>query len=233
MTIFTPFLAGQEIDLNDCPLKKSGRTRNVHEHEALPGLLIKTLQPDLVDRNGYFKAYQWWKKGRPHGAYFAFRREIDEFIVLCRRQYGRGLSNLPIADLHGLVRTSAGLGLVVERISAKDGGLAPTMTELIGESRFEMSHMHALERFLGRCRELHIVFGDLTVNNIVYTEARDQRGEFVAVDGFGEKSAIPIHRWSKLMNDRKIERVRTRLLSAVPARLRKPARSDGILAKGA
>ena len=51
MTIFTPFLAGQEIDLGDCALKKGGRTRNVHEHEALPGLLIKTLQPDLVDRN--------------------------------------------------------------------------------------------------------------------------------------------------------------------------------------
>ena len=47
--------------------------------------------------------------------------------------------------------------------------------------------------------------------------------EFVAVDGFGEKSAVPIHRWSKLMNDRKIERVRKRLLSAVPARLTKPA----------
>ena len=111
----------------------------------------------------------------------------------------------------------------MERISAKDGGLAPTMTELIGESRFEMSHMHALERFLVRCRELHIVFGDLTVNNIVYTEARDPRGEFVAVDGFGEKSVIPIHRWSTLLNGRKIERVRKRLLSAVPARLKEAA----------
>ena len=223
MTIFTPFLAGQEIDLADCVLEKSGRTRNVHEHEALPGLLIKTLQPNLVDRNGYFRAYPSWKKGLPHGAYLVFRREIDEFIVLCRKQYGRGLSNLPIARVHGLVPTSAGMGLVVERISARDGGLAPTMTELIGESRFEMSHMHALERFLDRCRELHVVFGDLTVNNIVYSEARDPRGEFVAVDGFGEKSIIPIHRWSMLLNDRKIERVRKRLLAAVPARLRKPA----------
>ena len=52
MTIFAPFLAGQEIDLGDCILERSGRTRNVHEHQALPGLLIKTLQPDLVDRHG-------------------------------------------------------------------------------------------------------------------------------------------------------------------------------------
>ena len=233
MTIFTPFLAGQEIDLDDCVLKKGGRTRNVHEHEALPGLLIKTLQPDLVDRNGYFKAYARWKKRRPHGAYFVFRREIDEFLVLCRRQYGRGLSDLPIARIHGLVLTSAGLGLVVERISAKDGDLAPTMTELIGENRFEMSHMRALERFLDRCRELHVVFGDLTVNNIVYTEARDPRGEFVAVDGFGEKSVIPIHRWSTLLNGRKIERVRKRLLAAVPARLKEAAAPDGMPAQGA
>jgi hypothetical protein len=222
MTTFTPFLAGQQIDLADCVLVKSGRTRNVHQHEALPGLLIKTLQPELVDRDGYFKAYPRWKKGRPHGAYFAFRREVDEFIVLCRRLYGRDLSGLPIARIHGLVPTSAGLGLVVERISAGDG-LAPTMLEMIGQKRFEKRHLQAMERFLGRCRELRIVFGDLTVNNIVYTEARGPQGEFVAIDGFGEKSAVPVHRWSRLLNDRKIERVRRRLLAAVPARLKDEA----------
>jgi hypothetical protein len=222
MTTFAPFLAGQQIDLADCVLVKSGRTRNVHQHEALPGLLIKTLKSELIDRNGYFKAYPRWKKGRPHGAYFAFRREVDEFIVLCRRLYGRDLSGLPIARIHGLVPTSAGLGLVVERISAGDG-LAPTMLEMIGQKRFEKRHLQAMERFLGRCRELQIVFGDLTVNNIVYTEARDPRGEFVAIDGFGEKSAVPVHRWSRLLNDRKIERVRRRLLAAVPARLKDEA----------
>lgn len=222
MTTFAPFLAGQQIDLADCVLVKSGRTRNVHQHEALPGLLIKTLKSELIDRNGYFKAYPRWKKGRPHGAYFAFRREVDEFIVLCRRLYGRDLSGLPIARIHGLVPTSAGLGLVVERISAGDG-LAPTMLEMIGQKRFEKRHLQAMERFLGRCRELQIVFGDLTVNNIVYAEARGPQGEFVAIDGFGEKSAVPVHRWSRLLNDRKIERVRRRLLAAVPARLKDEA----------
>lgn len=232
MTSFTPFLAGQEIDLADCVLVKSGRTRNVHAHENLPGLLIKTVQPELVDRKGHFKAYEWWKKGRPHGAYSAFRREIDEFIVLCRRQYGRDLFRLPFARINGLVLTSAGLGLVVERISSADGDLAPTMIELVANGQFEDRHLQALDRFLARCRELHVVFGDLTVNNIVYTEARDPHGEFVAIDGFGEKSAIPFHRWSKFLNDRKIERVRRRLLLAVPTRL-KDETAGSISAAGA
>ena len=78
----------------------------------------------------------------------------------------------------------------------------------------------AMERFIERCRALHVVFGDMTVNNIVYSERRDPNGEFVAVDGFGEKSALPIHRWSRLLNDRKIDRVRWRILSAVPPALR-------------
>ena len=43
------------------------------------------------------------------------------------------------------------------------------------------------------------------------------------MDGFGEKSVIPIHRWSTLLNDLKIERVRKRLLAAVPARLKNAA----------
>jgi hypothetical protein len=219
MTSFTPFLAGQEIDLADCTLLKSGRTRNVHEQDGLPGVLVKTLKPELVGRTGHFMAYQWWKKGRPHGAYFSFRREIDEFIVLYRRHYGQNLSALPFARVHGLVVTSAGLGLIVERIAGKDGNLAPTMRELMAQGQFERRHLQAMERFLARCRELHIVFGDLTINNIVYTEARDARGEFVAIDGFGEKSAIPLHRWIKALNDRKIERVRRRLILALPAEL--------------
>jgi hypothetical protein len=220
MTTFAPFLAGQRIDLGDCVLLKSGRTRNVHEHQALPGVLIKTLQPGVVDDAGHIKAYQWWKKGRPHGAYFAFRREIDEFIVLCRRHYGREPANLPFARTYGLVETNVGLGVAVERIAATDGSLAPTMLELMRQERFGEHHVEALERFLALSRDLHVVFGDLTVNNIVYTEARDVRGEFVAIDGFGEKSAIPIHRWSKPINDRKIARLRRRLLNAMPQRLK-------------
>jgi hypothetical protein len=211
-----PVLAGQRIDLGDWRLLKSGRSRNVHENPDLPGLLIKTLKPEVVDATGHFEAYEWWKKGRPHGAYFAFRREIDEFIVLCRRHYGRNLASFPFARIYGLVLTSAGLGLVIERISDREGDLAPTMLELIGREEFGEPHLRAMERFLARCRDLHVVFGDLTANNIVYTEVRDPEGEFVAVDGFGEKAAIPVHRWSKFFNDRKIARVRKRLLGVVP-----------------
>jgi hypothetical protein len=219
MTTFAPFLAGQRIDLADCVLLKSGRTRNVHEHQDLPGLLIKTLQPGVVDDTGHIQAYEWWKKGRPHGAYFAFRREIDEFIVLCRRHFGREPESLPFARIYGLVQTSAGLGLVVERIAGMDGGLAPTMIELMRQQKFDKHHAEAVDRFLARCRDLHVVFGDLTVNNIVYTETRDPKGEFVAIDGFGEKSAIPVHRWSKTINDRKIARLRVRLIRAMPQHL--------------
>jgi hypothetical protein len=225
MMSFTPFLAGQEIDLADCELVKSGRTRNVHEHRSLPGLLIKTLQPGVMDANGHIKAYQWWKKGRPHGAYFSFRREIDEFIVICRRHYGRKMPALPFARIHGLVTTSAGLGLIVERIAGEDGDLAPTMRELMAAGQLERHHLQAMERFLARCRDLHVVFGDLTINNIVYTEGRDPQGEFVAIDGFGEKSAIPLHRWSRFLNDRKIERIRRRLIRALPATLKNEAGS--------
>ena len=224
MTPFSPFLVGQEIDLAQCTLLRSGKTRNVYEHGALPGLLVKTLQTGLVDAAGFFEAYPWWKKGRPPGAYFAFLRELEEFVVLSRRHWGRHLSGLPIASINGLVRTSAGLGLVVERISDRNGDLAPTMLELIVRGQLQPRHVAAMERFIERCRQLHIVFGDMTVNNIVYSEQRDPGGEFIAVDGFGEKSALPIHRWSRLLNDRKIDRVRLRILSAVPPGLKPDAR---------
>jgi len=224
MTSFRPFLVGQEIDLSQCTLLRSGKTRNVHEHSALPGLLIKTLQPGLVDGAGFFEAYPWWKRSRPPGAYFAFLRELEEFVVLGRRHWGRQLSGLPIASINGLVRTSAGLGFVVERISGGDGDLAPTLLELAVRGSIQPRHVAAIERFFERCRELHIVFGDMTVNNVVYSEVRDPVGEFVAIDGFGEKSAVPIHRCSRFFNDRKIDRVRQRMLSVVPPALKSQGR---------
>ncbi|MCX7305572.1 MAG: YrbL family protein [Hyphomicrobiales bacterium] len=229
MTPFRPFLVGQEIDLAQCALLRSGQTRNVHEHSALPGLLIKTLQPGLVDDAGYFKAYPWWKKSRPPGAYFAFLRELEEFVVLSRRQWGRDLPGLlPVARINGLVQTSAGLGLVVERISDPRGGLAPTMMELVLRGELLPRHVLAMDRFLKRCSQLHIVFGDMTANNIVYSESRDPAGEFVAVDGFGEKASVPVHRWSKAINDRKIARVRGRMLSMVPHELRPSGEMAGV-----
>jgi len=72
------------------------------------------------------------------------------------------------------------------------------------------------------------VFGDMTVYNIVYSERRDPNGEFIAVDGFGEKSPLPIHRWSRLLNERKIDRVRGRMLSAVPHDLRPAGKKAGV-----
>ena len=76
MTSFNSVLAGERIDLAGWRLLKSGSTRNIHENDELPGILLKTLKPETVDAAGHFRAYEWWKKGRPHGAYFAFRRGL-------------------------------------------------------------------------------------------------------------------------------------------------------------
>jgi hypothetical protein len=223
MTTFNSILTEGRIDLSHWHLLKSGGTRDVYGNDALPGVLVKTLQPQSVDERGYFRHYEWWKKWRPLGAYFAFRREIDEFIVLLRRFYGREPANFPFARLYGVSITSAGLGLIIERISGPDGNLAPTMKDLMKQQKFEERHLEAVERFFADCRDLQVVLGDLSPNNIVYTETRDPRGEFVAVDGIGEKTAIPIHRWIKFFNDRKLERARRRFVRAGRANIDKAA----------
>lgn len=204
-----------EIDIGDCVLVASGRVRNVYEHRDLPGVLIKTLRTDLDDLPGLHGVVRHLKKLRPVGAYFVFQREMTEFLIQCGRRLGRDQALMPISRLYGLVRTSDGMGLVVEKVTALGGGLAPTLRNLVAVRGFGERQREALERFFRECTERHVVLGDVNPGNIVYTESRDPRGEFVCIDGFGEKAALPVHRWIKFVNSRKIARVRRRMLDFI------------------
>lgn len=205
----------REIDIAECVLVAKGKVRNVYEHSNLPGLLIKTLRPDVVDDAGFFNPTRRLKRLRPVGAYFVFQRELTEFIIQCRRRFRRDTSRLPIPQLYGLVRTSNGIGLVVEKVATANGGLAPTLRELVQSSSFDDKHRRALERFFVECTKAHAVFGDLNAGNLVYTETRDPAGEFVCIDGFGEKAFIPIHRWSRFCNSRMLARARRKMLNLI------------------
>ena len=229
----TSGFGGHELAIEECTLVASGTKRNVYEHRDLPGLLIKTLKPELLDGNGHERSTPWWKKTRPFGAYGVFLREFSEFVGQCRRGHAAGGARLPIVRIHGLIMTSVGLGMVVDRIEGVDGTLAPTLYHLVKTGAFAERHRTALARFIRVCRDTHVVFGDVHRRNLVYTEARDPEGEFVCIDGFGEKALIPIHRWSRFFNARKIERVHRRLLPMARQTPPRPCPTRGVTARDA
>lgn len=187
--------------------------RNVYEHPELPDKLVKTIRPEIVNRLGFRTTDSQLKNMRPEGCYKIFVREITEYLIQCRKQYASRYKHpgLPIVHLFGVIHTNEGIGLVTEKISTGQGELAPTYHELKRSGKLRPEHLYALEDFLDHCYSLGIVFSDIHIKNIVYTETRTGRPECVCIDGFGEKSFVPIHRWSKRLNERKLDRIAIRL----------------------
>ena len=191
--------------------------RNIFELPDRPDVLLKTILPERVDEHGNFHERGRIKNLRGYGAYHAFVREITEYLRLRRMLYGNHFTTLPISAIYELTNTNEGIGLVVERIADDTGELAPTLREIVAAGQFSLKHERALEAFQRTCKAMHVVFGDVHWDNIVYTEVRTGEPEWVCIDGFGEKSIIPIHRLSKTFNSRKVDRVIERIIRQEPA----------------
>ena len=75
----------------------------------------------------------------------------------------------------------------------------------------EDKHIEALKVFFDKCCEMHIVFGEVNIAGIMYTEKRQGVPEFVLVDGIGEKLIIPFRAMSKTVNTRNIRKVEKKI----------------------
>lgn len=204
------------VDLADRPPLRQGLLRNIRVLPEFPGLVLKTIRPDRVAANGFVHSKNAVRNLRPLGCQTVPRREVEEFLIQCRRRHCEIGFRLPIAHVHGFVATSEGLGMLVEQIHDEQGRLAPTLREILQSRTVTAAHRTALETFWRACRDHHVVVGDLHPGNIAYTECRSGGPECVCIDGFGEKSFFPVHRWSRWINAQKLDRVIRRVLKRIP-----------------
>ncbi len=93
----------------------SGTVKNVYQHPQDASKIIKTIKPQLVAADGGFAKHGAFKRAVYQGVYRQFRREILQYLQLCKAHYATGIFQFPIETPYGLVATSEGLGLVVEK----------------------------------------------------------------------------------------------------------------------
>ena len=62
---------------------------------------------------------------------------------------------------------------------------------------------------------MHIVFGEVNIAGIMYTEQRQGMPEFVLVDGIGDKLLIPFRSMSKTINSRNVRKVEAKIRSKI------------------
>lgn len=204
------------IKLKDENYLGQGSVKKIYQSESIDSQIIKIIHPHLVSSQGGFKNQGFLKQKLFQGVYRQFRRELIQYLQLCKNHYGTGQFTFPVETPYGLVATDRGLGLVTEKIVAPDGK-GWTLSQLVRGQGLELKHYQALERFFDDCVRLHIVFGEVNIAGIMYTESRNGRPEFVLVDGVGEKLLIPTRAMSAWISGRYVRKVQRRIMRDITA----------------
>jgi hypothetical protein len=194
---------------NSTPLV-SGSRRRVFRHPTEPGLLVKVLISELGAEIPL--GIPGLHIRRPNEMVRSFRREFGEYLRV-RAKIPSG--PIPIVRVFGVVETDIGTGLVVERISARDGGLAPSLKTHVRKHGFDPELERSLYALRDALIRLDIVAGDINTNNIVVGSDEAGVPRLVVVDGIGDKTFLPINSLSSWMNrlshQRRFDRVIRRL----------------------
>jgi hypothetical protein len=173
-----------------------GHKRFIFQHPADPALLVKVMQPDVVEERWGSANRPWYKTSRRYGQYISLRREISEYLAVAVKFPG----GVPVLQkLGGIVDTDYGIGVVVEKLVGRDGGLAPTLSTLVRRSGITPEVLQKIEQFKDELIKYNIVIGKLHAHNLVLA-VRGGEERFVAIDGYGETALIPIHTWSARIN---------------------------------
>ena len=183
-----------------------GTQKFVYEHPSDFDKVIKIMKPINATHDGGRADQHYLRSHRSQGIYRQFRRELLQYLQLCKNTYNQKVFTFPIETVYGFIPTDQGLGLVTEKIISPNG-LPISLNELSQKKMLEDKHIEALKVFFDKCCEMHIVFGEVNIAGIMYTEQRQGVPEFVLVDGIGEKLIIPFRAMSKTVNTRNIKKV--------------------------
>ena len=187
-----------------------GCSKMVFQHPEDENKIIKVMNPNRVDEDGGWKGHGKLKRRMSQGVYRQFRRELLQYLQLCKNHYKNNIFSFPVEMPYGFVKTSVGLGFVTEKIVCPSGE-GMTLFELCKSHQFEEKHAKALDDFFQLCCDLHIIFGEVNIAGIMYTEQRNNKPEFVLVDGMGEKLFIPIRAMSKRINAHNVRKTERKI----------------------
>ncbi len=142
------------------------------------------------------------------------RKEMDEYARVSMQVANRGIRP-PIANLLGFVTTDFGLGSLTEKVTSKDGELAPSLPTVLCERTLKDTDIAALTSLAQRLIALNVRASDLSAKNVVlgYRSTPHGSGQFeaVLVDGFADVHAIPIRTWSRWANRKATEKRLSRI----------------------
>ena len=184
----------QKLQVKQLKLVAKGSGRLVYQHPTNSSWLIKIHRPYKAEPHA--SKYAFLKKYFKHKyEKVIFHRELLEFMKM---KENNDIISERFADIIGFVDTDIGLGTIVEAIKSEDDTLAPTLSQMLKNKTVTKETKHRLIKLFEMLRVSNVVVGDLNAANIVLHNKTD----FIIIDGLGDKTLIPIRKWSRWINQK-------------------------------
>lgn len=195
------------LKLNDIAPIAVGGHRTVYPHPDREDLCVKVLHEPWQQINRRLNDPFRHLRGRRH---FDENRSESHELRRLRRRLG-ALMELHFPELHGLVDTDLGEGLVVQRIRDEDGKTSITLKNYIWLYGFDEACVAALDEFWAFLFEHKVAVRDPMPHNLVMQRRPGNCLRVVMIDGFGSSDFLPFRRWIPSLAVRKLQSRRNRM----------------------
>ncbi|QFU08131.1 hypothetical protein PARPLA_02726 [Rhodobacteraceae bacterium THAF1] len=199
MTAFKP--CPDIIQLNGQTPIASGRVRDVWPRPGHDDEILKTIVERKRSEYAARRGLLGWLSQKLLGPYRTFWIEYKEYARVAHRAIESGRLN-PIVEIGGLVQTDRGLAQVCKRARGVDGGPGRTLREILSSGDMTVDLTERLSAFAQDIIALNVNAPDLSTANVMFDAVEDR---FVLVDGFGDKTIVPVRRILPNANQRRLE----------------------------
>lgn len=184
----------------------SGSEKEIYQYPDADHLLIKVWHSQYFDRVKKHNPILTRLRRLPR--YSASLKELIEHLYV--REWGEHTCFLQ--NIVGVVDTDLGVGLVVEKITRKDGTLAQSLFELLSTGNYCDVHEKAIAEMVCWLRSTGLIIRDLSTQNLVWDEHRNR---FVIIDGLGGLARCSLREYCRWYNQRSNNRRADKLLKRI------------------
>lgn len=197
---------------NAAPVR-AGSHRLIFEHPDDDFALVKIARESGLAGKPARKRWLLARSGFYH-RYSPVVRELTEYLAMRARS---AVHPSFIPRILGLAETDLGLGLVVAKMRGRDGRLAPSIYQIVRDSGITPTIRRHLSTFCDALYTSRAIVSDLQLGNILLACDEDDGERLVLVDGLGEKTLIPVNRFSRVLNRRTCRRHIRRMMTNIEA----------------
>ncbi len=197
------FFMADVVAVSELTPLTGGWIREVYTFPGRPDLLIKVKNTRARNKRRKLAKRLAWRLF----ADAKYRNTLNEIQCELKvaMKIGAQIKRSPLPRMLGVVQTDRGPGVVVERISGDDDGLARHLAKICRQDELTEAMLEQLNQFVAKMYDFQIVARDLNARNIVYGRRGAEPGFFL-VDGYGEHNLVPLRSLWRRLNDRSLNR---------------------------